>query len=345
MIRDLKSRRLCIVPRVSGLGGMVSFQVRFKRALEVRGATVTVDLKDEPYDAVLVIGGTKQLPDLLRVKRKGIPIIQRLNGMNWIHRRRRTGTRHYLRAEWGNWLLSTIRSRIASTIVYQSTFAQDWWERIYGDTRVPHSVVYNGVDLGEFSPRGTELPPSEKVRLLIVEGRLDGGYEIGLDHALSLSRHLQKNLDLPLELLVVAQASEQLRQKYAGNVGVMLNWAGVISPEDIPSLDRSAHALFSADIHPACPNSVIEAMAVGLPVIAFATGALPEMIQGDSGRIVPYGSDPWKLEDPDFSSLAEAAIEVFQDQERFRLGARAHAVDTFGIERAVQGYLSALEWA
>jgi hypothetical protein len=49
---------------------MVSFYVRFKRALEARGATVTLDLKDEPYDAVLVIGGTKQLSGLLRVKRK-----------------------------------------------------------------------------------------------------------------------------------------------------------------------------------------------------------------------------------------------------------------------------------
>jgi glycosyltransferase involved in cell wall biosynthesis len=204
--------------------------------------------------------------------------------------------------------------------------------------------VYNGVDLEEFSPGGTEVRPSDRVRLLIVEGRLDGGYELGLDHALSLSRHLQKKIDLPLELLIVGQASERLRQEYAGDVGVILNWAGVISPEGIPSMDRSAHALFSADIHPACPNSVIEALAVGLPVIAFATGALPEMIQGDSGRIVPYGSDPWKLEDPNFSSLADAAIEIFQDQERFRLGARAHAVDAFGIERTVQGYLSALEW-
>ncbi len=345
MKMDLKSRRLCIVPRVSGIGGMVSFQVRFRRAIEARGATVTTDLKDDPYDAVLVIGGTKQLPDLLRARRKGIPIIQRLNGMNWIHRRRRTGTRHYLRAEWGNWLLSTIRSRIASSVVYQSTFAHEWWERVYGDTRVPHSVVYNGVDLEEFSPRGPEVRPTDRVRLLIVEGRLDGGYELGLDHALSLSQHLQKKLNLSLELLIVGQASEQLRQEYARDTGLILNWAGVISPEEIPSFSRSAHALFSADIHPACPNSVIEAMAVGLPIIAFATGALPEMVQGDSGRIVPYGSDPWTLEDPDFGSLTEAATGVFQDQERFRIAARARAVDAFGIERTVQGYLSALGWA
>ena len=330
---------------MSGIGGMVSFQARFKRALEARGASVTLDLKDEPYDAVLVIGGTKQLLDLLRVKRNGIPIIQRLNGMNWIHRRRRTGIRHYLRAEWGNWLLSTIRSRIASTVVYQSIFAQEWWERIYGETRAPDSVVYNGVDLEEFSPRGSESRPTDRVRILLVEGRLDGGYELGLDHALSLSHHLQKRIDLPLELLVVGQASERLRKEYARDVGAMLNWAGVISSEEIPSIDRSAHALFSADIHPACPNSVIEAMATGLPVIAFATGALPEMVQGESGRLVPYGSDPWELEDPDFGSLANAAITVFQDQERFRAGARAHAVDAFGIERTVQGYLSALGWA
>ena len=54
--------------------------------------------------------------------------------------------------------------------------------------------------------------------------------------------------------------------------------------ERIPELDRSAHLLYSADLNAACPKSVIEALACGLPVVAFDTGALPELVQGANFR-------------------------------------------------------------
>ena len=85
-----------------------------------------------------------------------------------------------------------------------------------------------------------------------------------------------------------------------------------------PQIDRSAHLLFSADINAACPNSVIEAMACGLPVVGFDTGALNELVIGDSGRLVAYGGDVWKLDQPDIAALAKAAAEILNDQNRFR---------------------------
>ena len=341
---DLTSRHLCVVPRLMGIGGMVSFQDRFKQELEKRGALVTHELGEAGYEAVLVIGGTKDILALRQAKARGVPIIQRLNGMNWIHRHRRTGVRHYLKAEWGNWLIKTIRSRLVSAVVYQSKFAQSWWERVYGPTPAPSSVVYNGVDLNIYSPTGPEQPPTDRIRMLVVEGRLAGGYELGLEHALTLAGLLSTKLTKPIELTIVGQASDDLQPTDSQHPNVILNWAGMIEPVHIPAMDRSAHVLFSADIHPACPNSVIEALAVGLPVIAFATGALPEMVEGDAGCLVPYGSDSWKLEPPDFEALAQGAMEVLEEQGRYRKGARVQAVAKFGISKTVEGYLSALAW-
>jgi glycosyltransferase involved in cell wall biosynthesis len=116
----------------------------------------------------------------------------------------------------------------------------------------------------------------------------------------------------------------------------------LVEPDQIPALDRSAHLLFAADLNPACPNAAIEAMACGLPVIAFETGALPELVQGDAGRLAPYGGDPWKLETPDLEALVEAGEQVLGDQPRFRAGARARAEAAFGLERMVDGYLQQL---
>jgi glycosyltransferase involved in cell wall biosynthesis len=112
--------------------------------------------------------------------------------------------------------------------------------------------------------------------------------------------------------------------------------------ERIPEIDRSAHVLFSADLNPACPNSVIEAMACGLPVVAFDTGALNELVLNDSGRLVPYGSDPWKIEQPDIQALANAAAGILKDQARFRKNARTQAEAALGLDKMMDDYINNL---
>jgi glycosyltransferase involved in cell wall biosynthesis len=119
-------------------------------------------------------------------------------------------------------------------------------------------------------------------------------------------------------------------------------WTGLVPHGQIPGLDRSAHLLYSADLNAACPNSVVEALACGLPVVAFATGALPELITGDSGRLVAYGGDPWKLDRPDVPALANAAAQILQNQVHFRTTARQRAEEAFGLDRMMERYLDVL---
>jgi glycosyltransferase involved in cell wall biosynthesis len=264
--------------------------------------------------------------------------------MNWIHRQYPTGLRHYLRAERGNLLLSTIRSRLADTVVYQSQFARAWWERERGSLSKPTFVVHNGVDLTEFQPNGTDDRPTDRYRLLLVEGALGGGYEIGLDHAIALTKRLTEEIEKPLELMVAGRASSEIRTRAGREQGFTVQWAGVVPRERIPELDRAAHLLYAADLNAACPNAVIEAMACGLPVVAFDTGALPEIVKDNAGRLVSYGGDPWRLDPPDIESLAQAAIEILSDQIRFRTGARTRAEAAFSLDTMVQGYLTALGW-
>ena len=333
---------ICIVPQVSGVGGMVSFRQRFSLGLQGRGIRVTADLGSPTIDAVLVIGGTRNLPGLYRARRRGVRIVQRLNGMNWIHRKRRTGLKHALRAEYGNLLLNFIRTRLAERIVYQSNFARGWWERVYHPAGATSSVVYNAVNLGEYTPEGPSDRPSNCYRLLLVEGSLGGGYELGLDTAICLAGLLHHEYHLPVELQIVGQASRSLQAAAQAKSPVPLAFRGKVPGDQIPSIDRSAHLLFAADLNAACPNSTIEALACGLPVVAFDTGSLPELVTGEAGRVVPYGGDPWELEPPDAGGLAQGAAQVLREQERFRQGARRRAEEAFGLERMVTGYLECL---
>lgn len=352
-------RRVCVVPRVSGVGGMVSFRARFIEALTRRGIQICHSLSGLPYDAVLLIGGTKDLLGLWQARKRGIPVVQRLDGMNWLHRVRRQperhsgGWRHYLRAEYGNFILALLRSRLATHVVYQSEFVRGWWERAYGRTPVPWRVIYNGVDLSSFTPWGEESPPQDVWRVLLVEGSLRGGYEFGLEVAVNLCEHLVQVVRQvearAVELMVVGQVEEAERQRWQDylrqspeRAHLRITFAGCVDAAKIPAIDRAAHVLFSADVHSACPNSVIEALACGLPVAAFDTGALAELVSPQAGCLVSYGSDPWQLKMPHVSKLAEAMLPLLMHQAVYRQGARAQAEAHFDLERMVDAYLEVL---
>lgn len=338
---------------------MVSFQAKLAAGLRARGHQVSSGVIDENCDAILVIGGTRHLGRLRSARKNGTRIIQRLDGMNWLHRVKTIGAtpydwlKHYLRSEYGNLILSLIRSHLADEIVYQSRFSKTWWERERGDTRVPDTIIYNGVDLSRYSPGDPSVLPADRCRILMVEGSLMGGYESGLEIGYLLAdcvaEHERGKGGLPVELMVVGRVSEVERQswdqKLAGggnNRRLSIIWRGQVAPEEIPGIDRSAHLLYSSDINAACPNSVIEALACGLPVLAFDTGALPELVTGSAGKVIPYGGDPWKLDPPDVNGLANGAFAILADLPLYRQAARLRAREAFDLDWMVDKYLERL---
>jgi len=333
--------RICVFPQVEGIGGGASFRLKFESGLEERGIEVTHNPADNP-DAILVLAGTRHLLPLWKANRSGVNIIQRLNGINWVHRKKRTGLRHFIRAEYGNANLAYIRNRIATGVIYQSHFAKDWWEEWYGRTRVLSRVVHNGVDLDRYTPDGPYSRPKDTFRLLVVEGSHGGGYDMGLDNAVRLAEILQEQHGFPMELMVVGTLTDEHRARVSEGTEIPIVWEGAVPRERIPEIDRSAHLFFSADLNAACPNAVIEALACGVPVASFDTGALRELVSSGAGAIVPYGADLWKLEQPDIGSLADASAEILREQERFRAGAREAAEKNLGLDKMVNGYLGFL---
>ena len=335
----MAEQRICIVPKVHGVGGMVSFLHKFSAQAQALGVQTTFDLTNAPYSAVLVIGGTRQLALLYRAKQRRVRVVQRLDGINWIHKLRPISLKHSIRAEYGNLTLAFIRRFLADRIIYQSTFSQRWWNERFGSVKKPVSMVYNGVDLDVYAPGGS---PSHNVyRLLVVEGSLGGGYEDGLGNAVALASVLAAR-GWQMEVQVVGEVAPALQAEWTARSVVPLRWVGLVKREEIPALMRAAHLLFSADIHPACPNSVIEALACGLPVVSFDTGSLTELVTPDCGFIAPYGSNAWKLQPPLVASLVSGAEAVLRDWPRFHAAARQRALAVFGIKAMTEQYLDIL---
>jgi glycosyltransferase involved in cell wall biosynthesis len=329
--------KICIVPQVQGTGGMASFRLKFEQGLKSRGIDVTNDLSAKS-DAVLVIAGTRFLPDMNRARRRGIRVVQRLDGVNWVQRVKWSGVKYSVRAEYGNFMLSLIRSRFADRVIYQSQFIRKWWEDWYGVAKAPATVIINGVDLNTYTPEGESERPTDRYRMLLLEGSLARGLNSGLFHAVSVAEKLSAKF--PMEVVVAGTVDDATRQKLQSKVPV--KFLGIVSRAEIPSLARSSHLMYCAEVNPPCPNSVIEAMACGLPVIGFDSGALKELVSDDAGCIVPYGANPWKLETPDISALAESAGQVLEKQNQFRQASRKRAEAEFGLDKMVEKYLKVL---
>ncbi len=316
---------------------MASFRLKFEQGLKTRGIEITYDLSANA-DAILVIAGTRFLPDLWRARRRGIRIVQRLDGVNWVQRVRWAGMKYTVRAEYGNAMLSLIRSRFADRVIYQSQFIRKWWENSRGIVKAPAEVIINGVDLNLYSPDGAHERPMDRFQMLLLEGSLAGGLNAGLFHGIAVAEKLVEKF--PMEVVVAGRVDDATQQKLKSKVSV--KFLGTIPREQIPHLARSSHLMYCAEVNPPCPNSVIEALACGLPVIGFDSGSLKELVTNDAGCIVPYGSNPWKLETPNISALADSAEDVLMKQDQFRAAARMRAESAFGLEQMVKSYLKVL---
>jgi glycosyltransferase involved in cell wall biosynthesis len=324
---------------------MASFRLKFEQGLKARGVDVTYDL-DSDFDALLVIAGTRFLPRLSRVRRRGIRVVQRLDGINWVHRVKWSGVRYTVRAVYGNFMLSLIRKRFADRVIYQSQFIRKWWEDWYGVADAPTTVIINAVDLQTYTPEGEHERPNNIHRMLLLEGSLARGLNSGLFHAVSVAEKLSAKY--PMEVVVAGTVDEATQKKLnsvlsvrsVGNLSV--KFLGTVLRAEIPKLARSSHLMYCAEVNPPCPNSVIESLACGLPVIGFDTGSLRELVGSEAGCIVPYGANPWKLETPDTDTLAISAGEVLDKQDQFRAAARRRAEAEFGLDNMVESYLKVL---
>jgi len=333
---------ICVLPKLKGLGGPSSFQAKLKKGLGELGISVNHNPRDPSTAAVLVIGGTRHFDYLYYAKRNGIRIVQRLDGMNWLHKKRFTGLKHYLRSERMNLQLSITRHRLADAVVYQSNFTRDWWNTVHGSLLTPNSVIYNGVDLKEFFPSSSKKINLETIRLLVVEGSFKGGHERDLLNAVDLANALSDRSHKQVELLIAGNVPSSMRTKISISPKVNINWLGLIPHKEIPALDRSAHILFPAEINAACPNSLVEALGCGLPVVSYATGSLPELVGEDGGTVVPYGTNYWNLEAPEAEPLAKAAENILNNLPDFKKSARSRAKKYFGVDLMVEKYRQVL---
>jgi glycosyltransferase involved in cell wall biosynthesis len=125
------------------------------------------------------------------------------------------------------------------------------------------------------------------------------------------------------------QLEDQVRQLALGEVVWMPG-----DRSDISSLLQTMDVFVLPSLAEGISNTVLEAMATGLPVVATAVGGNPELVtEGQTGHLVPAG---------DAQALCSALVRIVESPAlRSNMGhaARQRVRDKFDWNRAVAEYL------
>ena len=294
-------------PETTQGGGGVSFARTLADALGAAGVPVSFDL-EEPADVLLVFAhvGSERL--MRRAKRAGMRIVQRLD-------ERIDPDESRVRLRKHGHLLAL--NRFVDLTIFQSQFVRvnmgPWCV-------APASrVILNGVDPRVFHPGGPRMSLEGDPAVLHVS------WSIGAS----------KRLDRLGDLLAVAPPGLRLHLvgRHADTHAAWLTDPRVIAHgakprDDVATLMRSATFLFFPSQLEPCPNTPIEAMASGLPVLYDASGGTPEVL-GDTGMAM---SD----------SLAADIDRMVKSRDTLAARAIARA-PAFHAERVVADYLAAFE--
>ena len=197
--------------------------------------------------------------------------------------------------------------------------------------RFPVTIIPNGLDTEEFAPRDIRmarealgLPQDAKVILFVADSVSRERKGLGL-----LSKALERLSRIPNLCLATVGGGAPLldgpiRVCHLGRTDNDRLLSFIYSAADIfviPSLEDNM------------PNTVLESLACGTPVVGFDTGGIPEMVRpGVTGTLVPVG---------DSVALEQARAALLQDdatREEMSRNCRRIAVEEYSLEGLGRNY-------
>jgi glycosyltransferase involved in cell wall biosynthesis len=236
-------------------------------------------------------------------------------------------TRHGQRSGHGWW--ATQQYRWACRLIDRVIAVSDDAARLCLAEGLPRDKVcriWNGIDLDQFSFRGPSKRP-----VAIAVARLSAEKDFPtLLRGLAWARRSRPEL----QLQIVGDGPERPRlEALAEELDLVDSVEFLGERHDVPQLLSRAAFFVSTSLTEGISLTLLEAMAVGLPVIATAVGGNPEVVvDGVTGRLTPAGNP---------HAFAAALCELAADPDswgEYGLAGRARVVSEFDIRRMVDEY-------
>lgn len=201
-------------------------------------------------------------------------------------------------------------------------------------------TVYNGVDLERFRPPEAGAPRAGPLRV-IYSGRLVRVKRLEL--LLEVWAEVRERLDRPalLELAGYGPEREKLERRVAAlGLGDSVRFLGYLDEGQMIRAYQEASVFVSLSADEGLPNSVLEALACGLPVVLSDIGPHREILgQSSAGALCD-------IHDP--ASVRDALLQLLRNTEKRDLAAeraRSRVAGRFSWEKSAEDLIRLLPHA
>jgi glycosyltransferase involved in cell wall biosynthesis len=194
-------------------------------------------------------------------------------------------------------------------------------------------IIPNGVDVHRFVPADERIQVDDAERPLIACVARGLEARKGIDRLIKAFAIVKRASDA--KLVIVGKDSQGLRRQLLAQAGALGVADGITFIDSVPQRDlvllyRRATMTVVPSLLEGFSRPALESMACGTPVIGTAVGAIPELLDEQSGVVVPPG---------DVDALASAIIDLLLDTKRVTrmgLAARERAVACFSWDSVAQ---------
>ncbi len=203
---------------------------------------------------------------------------------------------------------------LADFIVFQTKFTKHCAEQFVGPVTKPHEVIINPVDTKKFKPTDSTLT-AEPFTIIMAGNHFES------EERMKVSIEAVKKVreKTPLKLIIIGKCEFDINEDW-------IEKAGAFTQEKAPTLYQKAHMLLHLKYLDPCPTVVLEALATGLPVVGQGNGGMPELVDPQSGILLPVAEEFTKLHYPQVDEVAEAILKIKAELPRYSNSARTQAL-------------------
>ncbi len=201
---------------------------------------------------------------LKHFKKNNLPIIQRLDGVYY-------PSKHGLKYIYFNREIKADYLKYSDFIIFQSEYSKIECFAMLGKVREEkYKIIYNGADKSVFYPEKKEF---NKDKIIFTTTGFYRNKDMIEPVVLALDT-IKKKYNFELKIIgpvTDPEVRELIKRQY-------ITYLGVMDKEDIAEELRKTDILIHCQLNPACPNSVIESISCGVPVVGFESGSMREVL-------------------------------------------------------------------
>ena len=267
---------------------------------------------------------------LREMKARGISLVLNQNGVfysSWFR---------------GDWRAQNARMakayHIADHVFWQSEFCRKSADRFLGARSQPGEILYNAIDLCHFTPKSSlKLVHPNGPFIFLLTGKFTKHLYYRIENAIAGLGMARKNgLEVALNIAGWVEKPEVITEiATTYELQNQVHYLGAYNQEGAPSIYQMADAYLMTKYLDPCPNTVLEAMACGLPVLYSKSGGVTELVGDTAGIGIEVCEDWANIHVPSPEQVAGGMFSIMEKRTSFARGARIRSEKYFDIKKWV----------